>query len=99
MADEQITEQESDESKQEAILTAALVRETLQTEGMKRIRAKIAELTGRAHSKWLLATPEEAEKIRSQAYGYEMFFDLAKRMMVSGDMAKQILERKTDDRA
>lgn len=90
---------DTDEARHEAILTAAYVRETLQTEGMKRIRAKIAELSGKAHSRWLLATPEEAEKIRATSYGYEMFFELAKRMMVSGDMAKQLLDRKSDDRA
>ena len=78
----------------ESILTSAYVREMFQSEGMKRLRNKIDGMTGKQHSKWLLAkTTEEAEKIRQECYGYEMFFDLAKRVMIAGDMAKQILER------
>lgn len=87
----------SEESLTQKVNNAHLIRELLTHPGMVVMRAKIDKATARDHSKWLLAENDEtASRIRTETRGYELFFTLAKQVMIEGDNAAHILNPPSD---
>lgn len=74
------------------VADADVLRELMRHPGMDLIRGEIDAMSGKLHSKWLLAPAEEAEKIRSDARGYELFFSLVKRRIIAGDEARKQMQ-------
>lgn len=74
------------------VADAETFRDLMRHPGMEMLRQEIDAMAGKLHSKWLLAPAEEAEKIRADARGYELFFSLIKRRIIAGDEARKQMQ-------
>ena len=75
-----------------------IIRDLMNHPGMELMRKEIDSLTLKMHGKWLLAeTDDQAAKIRHEVQGYELFFTLAKQLMLQGDNAARLIKSEADN--
>lgn len=78
------------EIQKRVVADAEILRDLMRHPGMDLMRDHIDMLTKRKHDAWLLADPEEAEKIRSDTRGYGLFLNLVKQRIIAGDESRKI---------
>lgn len=78
------------EIQKKVVSDADLLRDLMRHPGMDLMREYIDALTKRKHDAWLLADPEEAEKIRADTRGYGLFLNLVKQRIIAGDEVRKM---------